>query len=527
MATMTSTIYLCRGVPLSNRYDHTLYFANSTAQRAYFDAKVDRRINDVSYLRKSWSIQIDADMDTARCWSYLFFQHLDTGKTWYYFVTDVEYINDRTVKLDIELDVLQSYLFDWKLNRCFVEREHVKNDSFGLHTVDEGLDTGDLIVCKTKEINWDDLCVLVLTTVEIGTSGYPNIYASRYNGVFGGAAVFAVNMTDWQGLGLVLDNLSNAGKIDAVISMFMYPKALVTLADGETWSNNVTFKKVSSCNMQSEELFFNSDLDVYKPKNNKCLIYPFNFIYATNNVGGAAVYRYEHFGNHEHPHVNLLGTLSAEGVAYMYPLNYKGVQHHYDEGLQLGGLPTCAWNADVYKLWLAQNQNQHQAMVFNAAFDIAVGAGAVAAGLYAGSANTAIGGAASIRSGVQSIQMLMAQKKDMAIQPPQARGNHSGSLNMTAGQVGYTFYGKCVDNEHARCIDDFFSMYGYAVHRVKVPSLKNRPSWTYIKTRDSNVTGDIPHADLTKINQIFDAGVTWWATTDIGNYALDNSPAAS
>ena len=115
----------------------------------------------------------------------------------------------------------------------------------------------------------------------------------------------------------------------------------------------------------------------------------------------------------------------------------------------------------------------------------------------------------------------------MDIQPPQARGGHSGSLNMVAGQLGYTFMGKTVDYTHAKAIDDFFTVYGYAVHTVKKPSLQNRPYWTYVKTRDSNVTGNIPNGDIKKINEIFDAGVTFWFGGEhVGDYTLDNSAQA-
>lgn len=520
MSTMTSTIYLCSNVPLSNRYDHTIYFADENAQRSYFTSKVDDTINDVSYLRKSWSIKIVADMDSARKWSYLFFQNHDNGKVWYYFVTNVEYINDNTVELFLELDVLQTYMFDWTLNPCFVEREHTESDNIGEHTIDEGLDTGDLIVNQTKEINWDDCCVLILSTVVLGVEGLPNVKGSRYNDIYGGAAIFAVNMSDWKALGEYLS--LNAEKIDSIITMWMYPKDLITLENGESWADDHTFHNVLGCDFVNDSIFFNIRLDGYNPKNAKCLQYPYNFIYATNNAGGAAVYRYEQFGDHTDPRVNLFGTLSAEGVAYMYPLNYRGVQHNYDEGLQLGGFPQCSWNADTYKLWLAQNQNQQDlAMVMGG---LTITAGAVAT--FATGGVAAIGGVAAMAQGASAIQQVMAQRADMAIQPPQARGNHSGSLNRVAGQLGYTFMAKSVDAAHAKAIDEFFTMYGYAVHRCKVPSICNRPYWTYVKTRDSNVTGNIPNGDLKKINEIFDAGVTFWVGgSHVGDYTLTNSPA--
>lgn len=530
MPTMTSTIYLCSNVPLSSRYDHTIYFSNESEQRSYFLGKVAHRVNDVSYLRKSWSIKIVSDMDSARKWSYLFFRNNDAGKYWYYFVTDVQYVNDNTVELSLELDVMQTYMFDWVLNSCFIEREHTFTDNFGDHTVDEGLDTGELIVVSNNPHSWNDCCILLLSTVVLGVTGNPKIYASRYNNVFVGAAVYAVKASDWEALGVYLDGLSADGKIDAIMSIWMYPRELVTLASGSSWNSGTIFKEVQGCDLINVQLpAVNSvGLDgLYQPKNKKLLQYPFNFLYVTNNNGGAAIYKYEYFGDETDPRANLFGTLSAEGVAYMYPLHYKGVDHNYEEGLQISGFPTCAWNADVYKLWLAQNQNQQQLAGTNAALTIAGGAIATVAGLATGNMIAAAGGAGTMLHGVNSIQSLLVQRKDMEIQPPQARGNHSSSLPFTAGEVGYRFQRKTVDNAHAKVIDDFFTMFGYASHRVGKPRLSVRPYWTYVKTRDSNVTGNIPNADLRKINEIFDAGVTFWVGGEhVYDYSLDNSPAA-
>lgn len=526
MPTMTSTIYLCTGVPLSNRYDHTLYFDTPAAQTSYFAGMVNDTVNEVSYLRKSWPLKIRADMEQARRWNYLFFRNHDEGKRWFYFVTDVQYINDNTVELTLELDVLQTYMFDWTLRDCFVEREHTRTDNYGEHTIDEGLEAGELVVNGEMPFYWAQCVIMILATVQLNVSGFPDVLASKYNGIYSGAAVYATEINHATNLGLELERLAEAGKIDSIVSMWMYPKELVTLdASKNVWGDDTICKSVAECKRISTALEFNRTLDGWNRwKNQKTAQYPYNFIYVTNNVGGAAAYRYELFGDHLVPTVSYLGTISAEGVAYMYPLNYKGVQHNYDEGLQMSGFPQCSWNADTYKLWLAQNQNQHNLTIGTNALTLAAGAATAIGGAVTGALPAVAAGAGMMTHGATGIQSLLAQKKDMSIQPPQARGAHSGSLNMVANQMGYVVQYKSVDVEHAKAIDDFFTMYGYAVHRVKTPSIKNRPGWTYVKTRDSNVTGPIPHGDLTRINQIFDNGVTFWVNpANVGNYSGNNA----
>ena len=88
MSTPATNIYLCSGVPLNNRYDHTLYFANAAAQLTYFSGKVVRTLNDYSYVRKSWKLKVAATMEAARVWSYLYFQN-GTGKRYFYFIKQI------------------------------------------------------------------------------------------------------------------------------------------------------------------------------------------------------------------------------------------------------------------------------------------------------------------------------------------------------------------------------------------------------------------------------------------------------
>jgi hypothetical protein len=64
--------------------------------------------------------------------------------------------------------------------------------------------------------------------------------------------------------------------------------------------------------------------------------------------------------------------------------------------------------------------------------------------------------------------------------------------------------------EVARTIDDFFTMFGYKVNRVKVPNVTGRRNWNYVKTIGCYIDGDIPQGDMQEIKNMFDRGVTFW-----------------
>lgn len=525
MSNPQSIINICSGVKLNPSYEHTIYFASATAQQNYFAGKVVKTFPAYSYLRKSWSIKVESNMEQAKTWTYLFFQN-GTGKIYYYFITNIEYISDTVVELFLELDVLQTYHFDYDLLSCFVEREHVADDTLGSNTMDENLDLGELVTYSDHRVDLSELCILVMASYEPMTTNAENttkVYASNYNGIFSGLGIYAVDSKDWQPWGVKLDQLN--AKLDGIVSMWMYPKKLVTLADEESWTNGVVCHGVKSVANFNETYTRNTTLaDEYKPRNNKLYCYPYNFLYVSNNQGGSAVYRYERFGAVENTGelaFKICGALSPEGSVMLYPLNYNGKTLNNEEGLTLGNFPTCAWNQDMYKLWMAQNQNTQNFALASAGASIVAGVGTMAVTGLSGVGGVA--GAGLVASGVSQIGSLMAQRKDMEIQPPQARGNHSASVNVVNGFQTFTIEKKCVSKYNASIIDSYFDLYGYTTHAVKVPNRAVRENWTYTKTVGCHITGNICTEDQQKIESIYNNGITFWMDGDnIGNYALSN-----
>jgi len=524
MSTPTSTIKVCSGVRLTNDYLHTIWFNNTSEQLNYFAGKVVKTFSAYTYIRKSWSIKVDATMEQARKWSYLYFQN-GTGKTYYYFINNIEYINDNTVELFIEMDVMQTYLFDFTLHECFVEREHANSDAPGDNIVEETLELGDLRVIDEMQTPLSDLCVLVLATYDpINTSeeNTDTVLAAKYNGVFSGLGVYAVNLSDWQAWGAKLRLLDDYGKSEGIVAMWMYPKDLVQLAGDAEWTDGNVTKEVSGVTgMFSASARLPYTSGNYTPRNKKLLTYPYNFIYVTNNSGNAGVFRYERFGDPSYCNFKIVGALSPEGSVKLYPLNYNGVQHNYEEGLTLGGFPTCAWNQDVYKLWLAQNQNSQNLSMVMSGLTIAGGVGTM---IFSGGAG-AVAGAGAVLHGASSIASILAQRADKELQPAQAKGQHSASVNVVAGFQTFNIQRKSIGVEYARILDDYFDMFGYQTNRVKVPERNCREHWTYTKTVGCHVSGNLCTEDLRKIESIFDNGVThWYGTGDnIGNYSLSNA----
>ena len=83
-------------------------------------------------------------------------------------------------------------------------------------------------------------------------------------------------------------------------------------------------------------------------------------------------------------------------------------------------------------------------------------------------------------------------------------------------------------SEDLRVIDEFFDMYGYAIHRVGTPNTDVRPHWCYVKMvssaiKPSGIDG-LPASDMRKIEAVLNTGVTFWKDmANVGNYSLNNT----
>lgn len=536
MSTPQSTIVISHVDGLDNRYKNTRHWDSLLQQVDYITGTCCKAIfEDYTYLRRTWSIKVNATMETADSdgWNYLSFRNTDTGKWFFYFINSYEYINDNCIELFLEMDVMQTYFFDMELLHSFVEREHSATDEIGENTTPENLECGDLEILLETEINFE-LCILVLASFDPETStalSRKNAFGFYYDDVFSGLGIFAVDQSDWVNLETRLDKFDEWGYTDGIISMWMYPKELVALYESDNWDvESKLFRKVAGVKKSVEKSV--SLTDVYNELNHEWLpkkMYsaPYLNIYVTNNCGQSATYDPACFGSGHPTSINfeLFGCLSAEASLKIAPCNYKQLSAAYDEGIYAGNFPTCAWDADVYKLWFAQNRNTVQFNEDVGKFKIKSGVFNAGLGLLPFiNAGSFEGGISQAVSGYEQIKQQQAQLKDMQVQPPQSKGSYSSSVNVANLRNGFTVQVKAPRAEYRRRVKQFFDMFGYTVNTVKVPTTNNRNHFTFVKTLDCNVGGNVPHDCAVKIAAIMDTGITFWRpSVNVGDYSVANS----
>lgn len=149
-----TTIYLLKGCPLDKDYRHTKYFTNATQQNDYFRTLVFKTFSEQTYQRYAkGQLRIAALADEIYSANYMMFQNTNHGNKWFYaFIDSVEYVSNTVTTVYYTIDVIQTWMFDYSMGGCFVEREHSLSDKVGDNLVPENLETGEKIIVKREPI---------------------------------------------------------------------------------------------------------------------------------------------------------------------------------------------------------------------------------------------------------------------------------------------------------------------------------------------------------------------------------------
>lgn len=288
-----TTVRLCRAVPLDNTYRDQLTFDNRAAQESFFAGKTQYSAGDLSYQRENSMIRYPAQYDALVDCNYLCYRNPQFGDKWFYaFITNLEYESEVMTKIYFEIDAYQTYMFDINIPACFVEREHVNDDSVGANLIDEGLALGDYVCTSFTQKNFTDWWIVVGSTVELKDTSFPPAGGYVYAGIYSGASYYLFDSDNWTTgslLPTLIEAINGAGKTDAIVSMYMVPKDIVS---GGSSGGYLPATVRTATNLSVPNT---NTLNGYTPKNNKLLCYPYRCLQISNNEGNAVILRYEFF----------------------------------------------------------------------------------------------------------------------------------------------------------------------------------------------------------------------------------------
>lgn len=513
MIVPSSNIYLVK-TPFELEERNTLTFSDVNSQHTWFSNLPKLYLEDATYQRKDGVIRYPALVDNILEYNYCMYQNENFSNKWFYaYITNMEYANENMTFISIETDVFQTYQFDVTYKASFIEREHVNNDTVGLHTIPEDLETGEyicnshIIDDKLDDFVNDTAYVLASTTSYLPDLGGNLVHETGgyYNGIYSASKYYVgVSAND---INFYLKKLAELGQNDSVTGLFMAPKVLMTDdGDGNYFVPNslAPYTYTNSIGKQTS-------LNGYNPKNNKVLCYPYNYLLVSNNNGASNIMHYEDFSGNCTFKIDMCITPGCS--IRMIPTNYKGILEGDEYGINMGKLPICSYPCDMYTNWMTQNSvNVAGHQITTDDINIGVSGANMAINTISSASQGNISGALSgIVNGLGGIANSMITKKQHELTPPQARGNlNSGDVLSSSNKNNFHFYKMSIKQEYARIIDNFFSMYGYKVNDVKVPNITGRTNWNYVKTIGANIIGDIPQEYLVKFRSLFDNGITLW-----------------
>lgn len=563
--TPITTVQLMNNVPLFPDNTNQIYFDNATHQNQYFTSRVYKTSNNLTYQRdyQVYALQAEYDNTITSC-NYLRYRNNNYGNKWFYaFITSIRYVNPNTVYIDFILDAYQTFMFDITWKDCFIERSHVRDDTLGLHTLDEGINVGNRF-SKEVNVSWpgtDPIAgnvnvvpiIFLAAAYVFPSSGDPTerIITANVQGTPTTLAVWFPNFDVIKTAPLFqmqqfLKLLQNSSKSNAIVASVAIPEHI---ARG-TWN---TMKGVegaitevqadpkaieSGAYLQiSNQQFIDSvnatltltPLMSYTPRNKKLYCYPFTYFVLSSNQGENVTIKTEWLPETQPPvgdpdrelKLSLSANISPDSSYFCKVTNANSASRALT--CTMAQLPQVATASSTYANWLAGHMASITSGILANGLQIF---GGTAATISGAGASAGIGG---ITSGVNGIIGTIGNLIDAEKMPASLNSSGGSTGNAAINNRRFSLYQQVLNPDMYASIDQFFDMYGYKVNMNGTPDFYCRAYWQYFKIPIVNITGNVPAEYMNQIKSTFQNGVTLWNYSagdgvDVGNYRNGYNP---
>lgn len=559
-----SEIYLLKDVPFSPDYQNTGLFANRTSQETMFKQKAFYHAEECTYIRETGVIRLEIPIATAYQCNYIMYRNTNFIDKWFYaFCTGVRYVNNTTSEFTFTLDIMQTWLFDYTLKECFIERAHAGSDDLGENIVPEGLETGEMIYAYAYKLPATYGKIYIAATFDKNLNNY---MGGMTNNVYTGLCIN--EFTSAAAATQFIQQATEANKLSGIVAVFQ----------------SINYNTITTLTVnQNQGALFGG----YTPKNKKLYSYPYSFLQVLGNDGGNAIFRWEYFSTFGSGQFQILVSPSISSQMLITPTNYKGKSgYNPAERMIIENVMLCSWNGDTFKANLAQTIGKYAvpaevAIVTGAALldkvlpesmknilggsnqgetdartwtpfagslqkknitgvmdmdgnIISQNAGAVVGNKFTSQTQSltdqAQGFTQNIISTVQKALAAVHSPESMARQA-QNPGSSTDILYMLQEKSPY-FITMGISRYYAEIIDNYFTVYGYAMNRSTTPWRKARERFTYLKTVGCIVEGSFPAAMAQAIENVYNNGTRFWYLDGtgyktwqyVGDYRYSNDP---
>lgn len=554
---MNSKIILAKNIKLDRNYVNVLNYTTEQMLALCTENQVAVR-NDMTFIRKTNTIKVDISYNECLQSNYIAFQNPDYSNKWFFaWIDDVVYKGNLNTEISYTIDSWSTWWENWNVATCFVEREHVNDDTIGANTIQENIDIGDVYQEEEeKDISLSEYYYVAIQSAYLPDDGTTFDLGAQfsgvtvYNGQIMGTPIYLFSAHNYVELAKNLRNFierTNKDKhIDDIENMFIVPDAAI---DTEYLVEHIAYNgleddehKYQCWEMKPNTILTPIETTIakrttfsdYTPRNNKLFTYPYNYLYLTNNNGSFNIYKYENFYNSNNVTFKTYIIMSIGCSGIIVPQAYKNKVEDVDEAIPLGKYPTCGWSADSFTNWLSKNAlNEGMNFLFSFAGGLKRGSDAEQQVASYNSRKKAGDQSATMESfhagyiisAAQSIASTLLSFNSALMLPNISGGTNVGDVNFASKFNTFVFRQMRAKTENLRIIDDFFDRFGYKINRVKVPNLVGRKSWNYVEIGKNEQIGygSVPTLYMEDINNTARKGVTIWHNhVNIGNYNLDN-----
>lgn len=525
MAERTSKAILAKGIRLDRNYKNILDYSESSMLTLVQNKAVASNLN-CSFLRDEGVLQLDIPYGTAVQADYLAFQNPAYSNKWFFaFIDKVEYYGERNTRIHYTVDVCSTWFDYWTAQKCWVIREHANTDNAGDNLVPENLELGEFVANGGRNALTDNgvLRYCIISTADPDTTD-KHVYVNLC-GVIASGRLFVFKEPN-QFANFVL-RMSNGGKLDAIAQAYVIPASCINFdndltahygdTDDETyfWFNGRTTPYNIDVSLSRP-----TAIDGYTPINKKLLTAPYCSMIVTNRAGTVNNYAYEYFADPTSCTFRSQYSPVVGASIITYPRNYKGSVDCLNEVITGAKFPAMQWTGDIYTNWVTQN-------------GVNIGIGLVSDGIGLVKA-AASGDPNNLLNTVEStgfdIANQMAEFYKHSLVPMSIRGSSNVGDVLTGMRELNTYaYKMSITRQFAERIDQYFSRYGYATNKLKLPNQTGRATFNYVQIAAGENIGypsanfSVPPADMEIINNAYRSGVTIWHNHDnIGNFDLAN-----
>lgn len=356
---------------------------------------------------------------------------------------------------------------------------------------------------------------------------------------------------------------ASATNYDDVAFMIVVPIKNLNIVSG-SWSSYTTYITDSStllpinaetytmyCDINPTTFAFspayvdfnqNDRLDGYLPLNNKLWNYPYNMMTVTNLNGQTKDYKIHEFENEDNRTGRIITPnpyTSVDFYVFAYfnggnfefvlvPYKYEHREKSIDNAILTTDFPTVSWINNTYQTWLEQKSAQNILSMVQGVAQFGLGIAQIGAG-------SKVSGTARIISGASNVANSIDERRVASTLPNTINGQMSNCFNYAKGSgIGFQIINRCLRKEFIEQIDNYFTMYGYAMKQYNHPKLDARKYYTYIQTAGCIIKPldsgkGMPSSVQRQIADIYDKGITFWrySTTDgitnpdVGNYGYN------